>query len=159
MGSRGPQPTPTPILKARGSWLVNHRKNEPTPEPGRPTCPSWLPAEAKKIWRFVVPMIDRMGVLSRLDGAALERYCLLLYRWRKEAQFIEKHGTTYPVRRDGQVLFKLFPSVKVFDLLTTQLGRAEQAFGLTPASRSRISTQIHEEEEQTNDKRRFLRIG
>jgi len=104
-------------------------------------------------------MLDRMGVLSKLDGAALERYCLLLARWRKEAQFIEKHGTTYPVKRDGEVLFKLFPSVKVFDMLTTQLGRLEQAFGLTPASRSRISAPTHEEEHEQNDKRRFLKLA
>jgi P27 family predicted phage terminase small subunit len=131
--------------------------------PGRPKCPTWLNDEAKKVWRTVVPMLERMGILSKSDGNALERYAYLFARWRKEALFIEKHGTTYPVKRDGEVLFKLFPSVKVFDMLTTQLSRMEQNFGLTPSARSRIiaATQAEEKEiEGDDDKiRSFINLG
>jgi P27 family predicted phage terminase small subunit len=108
-------------------------------------------------------MLEAMRVLSKVDGAALERYCFILARWRKEAEFIDKHGTTYPVRRDGEVLFKLFPAVKVFDLLTTQLGRLEQAFGLTPSARSRIITEGGLQPEETERdrliRRKFIRVG
>ncbi len=36
MGKRGPHPTPTAILKMRGSWLVNGRKGEVQGPRGRP---------------------------------------------------------------------------------------------------------------------------
>lgn len=163
MGSRGPLPTPTPILKARGSWLVGRRRNEPVPEAGRPKCPAWLSADAKQIWRTTATILERMRVLTKADGVALERYSYVLARWRKEADFIERHGTTYPVKRDGEVLFKLFPSVKVFDMLTTQLGRLEGCFGLNPAARSRIialSEDMDEEVADDDDKvRKFIKLA
>src|SRR5690349_9800170 len=37
---------------------------------GKPTCPSWLDANAKSAWRQLVPMLDGMGVLSRVDRDA-----------------------------------------------------------------------------------------
>jgi phage terminase small subunit len=57
MGLRGPQPTPTAILRARGSWLVNHRKDEPQPEKGGPPCPRWLNKDARKIWKALIPQL------------------------------------------------------------------------------------------------------
>jgi len=159
MGSRGPVPTPTPILKARGSWLVNQRKNEPKAPEGKPECPDWLNKDAQKNWDAVVPLLEEMRVLSKADGNALARYCALLVRWKKEYDFIEKHGTTYPVKRNGEVLFKLFPSVKVFDMLTTQLGRLEQCFGLNPSARSRIALQDQDHTYAGDDKQRYLRMG
>lgn len=161
MGRRGPLPTPTPILKARGSWLAKKRKNEPTPKSGRPHCPSHLSPDARKIWRRVVPLLEGMRVLTKADGAALERYCFLLSHWRKEADRLEKHGSVYPVRRDGVVLFKLLPTVKVFDMLTTQLGRMEQAFGLNPASRARLAMPLMTEQpyDDSDELARIIRVG
>ena len=127
MGNRGPQPTPMAILRARGSWRGDLNRSEPRPEPGRPVCPSWLNAEAKKAWRSLVPQLAAMRVLTRIDGHALARYCLLWARWRKAEEFIEKHGDTYPVKHRGELLLKTFPQVRNADRLATQLARLEQA--------------------------------
>ena len=71
MGKRGPPPTPTNVLKRRGSWRGNRNPGEPRPEPGRPRCPSWLGDYAKAAWRHLVPMLDRMAVLTKVDCNAL----------------------------------------------------------------------------------------
>src|SRR5438552_1152817 len=100
MGRRGPRPTPTEILKLRGSTLVTERrvKSEAKGPPGKPTCPSWLDANAKGAWRQLVPMLEEMGVLTRIDGNALTRYCRMWSRWRKAEEFLESKGEVYPIK-------------------------------------------------------------
>lgn len=42
-------------------------------------------------------MLQSMGVLTRIDGAALARYCQYWARWKKAELFIQKHGDSYPL--------------------------------------------------------------
>ena len=92
MGRRGPTPTPTEVLKLRGSTLVTkHRERTEAKGPaGKPRCPEWLDADAKAMWRKLVPQLATMGVLTLVDGNALARYCRLWSRWRKAEAFIEQ---------------------------------------------------------------------
>lgn len=141
MGKRGPAPTPTKILEARGSWRSRKNSREPKPDKGRPRCPQWLKGSAKAEWKKIVEMLDRMGILTKVDGNALARYCRLWQRWRDAEDFIAEHGDQYPVKdaKGNTVSFRLFPSARVAISLAVELRRLEQEFGLTPASRTRIS--------------------
>ena len=142
---RGPAPTPTKILELRGSNRTKrNRKNEPRPDKGRPRCPAWLKGNARSEWKRLVEMTDRMGILTKVDGNALARYCRLWQRWRMAEDFIEEHGDQYPVKsRNGKdtVGFRIFPSAKIASILCVELRRLECEFGLTPASRTRISAE------------------
>ena len=140
---RGPAPTPTKILELRGSKKAKSRPNEPKPDRGRPRCPAWLKGNAKSEWKKLVEMTDRMGILTKVDGNALARYCRLWQRWRKAEDFIEEHGDQYPVKdnKGRTVGFRIFPSAKVASILCVELRRLECEFGLTPASRTRISSE------------------
>jgi P27 family predicted phage terminase small subunit len=145
MGRRGPAPTPTAILKLRGSTLVSKRrqKKEAQGPAGAPDQPDWLDDEARKMWDHLLPMLDGMGVLTRVDGNALARYCRLWSRWRKAEEFIDGKGEMYPLKDDkGSVkCFMQWPQVAIAHKLATQLTRLEQEFGMTPSARSRIPVQ------------------
>ena len=140
MGKRGPKPTPTAILRMRGSWRANLNPGEPQYEPGAPPCPRWLGVEARKVWRRLTPQLAAAGVLTRVDCEALARYCHTLARWRSAVAFLKRRGEIY-ARKDaqGHRVLGLWPQVALADKLAHQLARLEAEFGLTPASRSRIS--------------------
>lgn len=144
MGRRGPAPTPTAILRLRGSKLVNqrdrYRATEAKGPPGTPDCPDWLDQDAKAAWEHLVPQLESMGVLTRIDGNALARYCKLWARWRKAEAFLDKNGEVYPLRDEkGKVKYLAqFPQVSIAANLAQQLTRLEQEFGLTPSARTRI---------------------
>ncbi len=141
MGKRGPPPTPKALLKLRGSWRGDLIDNTPDPSPGKPTRPAWLSGDAAKAWKRLVPVLDKAGMLSKVDGNALGRYCQLWARWRDAEDFIAKHGTTYPIRRSEKVTeFRPFPQVKIAATLADQLLRLEQHFGLTPSARTRLTS-------------------
>ena len=150
MGARGPAPTPTAILAARGSWRAAARKGEPKPKVGTPVCPRWLSDEARKIWRRLVPLLVPSGVLTVVDGGALARYCDTWVRWHKAAAALDKYGDVL-VRRDESGAIRsveALPYVAIYRNLSDMLSRYESQFGLTPAARARLAV---EKSEQTQD--------
>lgn len=153
MGARGPAPTPTAILKLRGSRLPDYRPGEPQPQPGTPKAPAHFDAERRKVWRETCKLLDTMRVLTVADGKALERYVVLFLRWRKAEEFIAANGTTFPLKGGGPntpyvghlpdgtpiVAFMEYPQVRQAMTLDDALRKLEQQFGLTPAARARLS--------------------
>ena len=159
MGQRGPAPTPTGVLRLRGSWRGDVNKNEPKPKPGRPVCPKWLSPYAKSAWKQLVPQLEAMGILTRVDGHALAVLCQTWARWRKAEEFIEEHGETYRVKdADGRVKYlKKFPQVSTAESCARTLNRYLAEFGLTPSARSRIVIPDDVKDGHA-DKRRYLNI-
>lgn len=143
MGLRGPPPTPTPILKSRGSWLAKRRKKQGELEPDvatRANCPEWLDEEAKKCWRSLAKRLMASRILSENEFNALARYCVLWSHWRKDVEFLEKFGR-YRIVKDeaGNVAgVEHFPQVASSIKLNTALIILEREFGLTPSARTRI---------------------
>jgi len=147
MARRGPAPTPTPVLKLRGSTLATKRREqlEAKGPAGVPDCPDWLDEQTRQVWDQLVPLLEGMGVLTRVDGNALSRYCRLWTRWRKAEAFIDDKGEMYPLKDDKGAVkcFMQWPQVAIAHKLAQQLTRLEQEFGMTPASRTRIQVEHH----------------
>lgn len=144
MGRRGPTPTPTEVLKQRGSRRAAARTGEPKPEAKTPRCPTWLSKEAKAVWKQVAKQLAELGVLTEIDGNALARYCSLWVRWRRATAHLEANGETYPLLDEkGNVrCLQQYPEVAIVNKLSVLLLRLEQEYGLTPAARTRIRVDV-----------------
>ena len=153
MAGKGPAPTPTKTLAMRGSWRSKINKDEPEPQPGIMEKPKNLKGMASDLWDFVTEHLDAINLLAKVDGTALARYCKIHQQFQKASDFIDEHGTTYPVKKDirktdvltGKVCWeesvvdiKEFPQSKKLLQLSTELLKYETHFGLTPSARSRI---------------------
>jgi len=162
MGKRGPRPTPTALLQLRGSKLVNkeRREREVQGPEGLPDKPEWLDDMGQKAWDFLVPLLQQMGVLTRIDANALSRYCQLWSRWREAESFIAKHGLMYPLKDDaGQPkCFQPWPQVSIANKLAQQLTRLEQEFGMTPSARSRLMLATPVKQHPENSIMRLVRV-
>jgi len=132
----GPPPIPTKLKQLRGNpgkQALN--KREPQPQAVTPTRPGWLLVEAKREWSRIVPELRAMGLLTRVDRAALCNYCQWWARWREAEETLTRDGiiftTTngYPVPSPAAAI-----SQKAAQIMKSFLTE----FGLTPASRSRV---------------------
>ena len=146
MGKRGPPRTPTPILKLRGSWLANAReKVEPKAKLGRPVRPAGLSRAAVSVWKQIVPELDEMGVLAKIDRNALHRYCETFAMWKRMEKFIRENGEAHAVTRQDQngnrqlLHFTEFPQVRIYHKAAELLHRLEAQFGMTPSARASIA--------------------
>lgn len=140
MGKRGPKPTPKEILALRGSRRGKRSGNEPIVDRTVPEQPEWLDETARQCWDELVPQLTEMGVLARIDGNAVARYCTLWSRWRTAEDFLSQYGTNYPLKdKNGQIkCFQQFPQVAIAHRLSLALSKIEAELGMTPSSRSRI---------------------
>lgn len=150
MGTRGPAPTPSAILRDRGSWRGKRNKAEPAPLKKAPLCPKWFDKDRRAVWKQVVPMLAKMGVLTVADGAALERYCDAIVRWRKASALLAEKGEVFTVRGDdGKVKYiQQLPYVSIVAGLAALLANIEAQFGMTPSARTRITVEVEQPKKQ-----------
>lgn len=131
-GRRGPQRTPTAVLKLRGSSLVKDREaeHEVEPEPGVPEKPGDMVKDVSAVWDRTVPILEEMGVLTVADGGMLAAYCNA-YARSERANAKERAAR----KLDTDVWHRAFG---IADRAAITLHRLGAAFGLDPSSRSRI---------------------
>jgi P27 family predicted phage terminase small subunit len=121
---------------------------EPTPPLGPPDMPPDLPELAKKEWKSIVPQLEQLGLLSRIDGKALAGYCHAYARWAQAEQRIEKFGIVI----EEPVLWKNLagkpftvgyrhkknPACNISEAALKTMKSFLIEFGMTPAARSRL---------------------
>jgi P27 family predicted phage terminase small subunit len=119
-------------------------ESEPTPEPGRPTCPAFLEREAKTEWRRIVPELEALGLLSRVDRVALAAYCQSWARWKQAEEVISRDGMSLELKKQNRMGREYVygamprPEVAISQRERMLMKGFLVEFGLTPASRSRI---------------------
>jgi P27 family predicted phage terminase small subunit len=140
MGNRGPAPTPTALLKLRGSWRGEINKNEPMPDRGIPDMPEELEGITKECWEQLAPLLDEMGVLTKADSIALQLLCETFANWKRTEELLKQSGDVYPIRDDnGDVKYlQQSPYVSISRNYANALKGMLREFGLTPSARSRI---------------------
>ncbi|MCC7369681.1 MAG: phage terminase small subunit P27 family [Chloroflexi bacterium] len=137
MAGRGPAPKPTKLKVLAGN--PGHEKlnrTEPKPRPVAPKCPTWLDLEAKREWRRVAPELERLGLLTVVDMAALAGYCQSYSTWRTASRALAEHGLTYEAA-NGNIRQR--PEATIANKALAEVRQFCQEFGLTPSARSRMS--------------------
>jgi len=108
---------------------------EPQPRRKRPRCPDYLDEAAKREWKRLAPLLQRMRVLTEADGIALASLCAQ-YSLLQQAQVkLQKTGLLFKTK-SGYV--QQSPLVGIVSACVDQLNKLCREFGLTPASRTRL---------------------
>jgi P27 family predicted phage terminase small subunit len=135
MRGRRPKPTRIKVLTGNpGRRPLN--PDEPAPAISVPECPAELGPTARKEWDRMIAELGPLRLLTNLDRAALAAYCGAYAMWAEATEAIQKYGSMvkspsgYPVQS---------PYVSIANRQTEIMMRIASEFGLTPASRSRIS--------------------
>ncbi len=134
----GPAPTPTPIRKLEGNPSKRPlKRDEPKPTPNAPTRPEWLMEEAKHEWSRVVPELERMGLLTIVDRAALATYCQAWARYVEAEANLTKYGAVLKAKASDYVQVSPYSTISKQNAHIIRVFCAE--FGLTPSARGRMS--------------------
>lgn len=142
MAVRGRKPKPTALKLVTGNPGKRRLpKREPKPRGGAPTCPAWLGTAAKIEWRRVAKELAALGILSRIDRAALAAYCQCYAHWRAAELAIRANGVTVVIRSDkGEVKsITAAPEVAIAGKMMDRMRAFASEFGMTPSSRTRVA--------------------
>lgn len=122
------RPTPTAIKKLAGNpGKRPYNDREPMPAKGAPKCPEWLTGDALAEWQRIVPELDRLGVLTSVDGAILEAHCL-----------------TY-----GEIVATVKAGEPLKAALLAQMRAFASELGLSPASRAKLAIPKGSDDDET----------
>lgn len=144
MGTRGPKKTPTAILKVRGSWLVNDRKDEPelTCEPV--PCPAWVSPAGQMHWEEISQILDGMGLLARPFSVSMGLFVNCLGEYIALVEECRTIPRTYQTEK-GVVAS---PEHKQLWDVWQKLLSICREFGLTPSSIASVKSMKAEKSEK-----------
>ena len=112
-------------------------QNEPKPEISIPDCPKFLAPEAALEWKRVTLELSALGVLAEIDRAALAAYCQVWARWAKAEADVNERGEVTFTEKGYEIQN---PYLAVANKCLKQMREYLVEFGMTPSSRSRISS-------------------
>lgn len=150
-----PNPRKPTYLKVIQGTVRPCRTNLAEPKPARASGepPPGLSAGALAAWGRLFPLLDRMGVVTEADGAALARMCECAAEMQAATEslarpVLDPDGTevapagslTYTTRSAaGVVMVRTRPEVATRAAAERRYQHWLTQFGLTPAARSRVS--------------------
>jgi len=142
MGKRGPRPAPTKMKLYRGNPakenLGKQIRSEVQPPAADIAAPEILTGIALDVWNTRAPQLAAIGLLTVADVQTLERYCLTYELFYQAYQSVKADGLSSSSAAGTK---KGNPDVVAMRGYHADLLRIEQEFGLTPSSRSGISTE------------------
>lgn len=162
----GPKPLPSNVHQLHGNPskkpVANLLMDSLQPEIALPGCPAHLLPEAKKEYKRITPELMRYGLISKIDRAAL---CLYLQTWaelvyaesmiQRQMKIAEKKraaaeavGEEYEggdgmvdITKNGNVIYS--PYWVIANRARANVARFLESFGMSPASRSRVTPSNH----------------
>jgi P27 family predicted phage terminase small subunit len=151
MGARGPKPQSNVVKLLRGNpgRRTLDLSDGVQPEVAVPSIPSHLSKEARKEWRRITVELLDLGLISRLDRAALAIYCQAWARLVQAEQALEarrKQAEQAGENEFDACFIQLTPTgFQRESVLIRMIGKLQQdcdrylaSFGMSPSSRSRV---------------------
>lgn len=149
----GPPPKPTALKKLAGNpgkRALN--KAEPQPDRVIPAMPRGLPARARRFWKDHADKLDRLGLLTEVDGPAFTLMAIHYATAWEAMRAIQDSGGLADVDENGVV--RKHPLLQVWRENSAAFLRYANHFGLTPSARAKLEIS---EPPDADDYEAFLR--
>ena len=134
MGARGPSKKPATLKILEGSKLKIQQEVKPIPI--APECPIWLSPFAQEEWNRTSRQLERLGLLTEIDGGAFEGYCTAYGQWKEAHLILREKGLTFCTPNGYE---QQRPEVAIANNAAKIMRGFIAEFGLSPAARARMA--------------------
>jgi P27 family predicted phage terminase small subunit len=133
----GRKPTPIELRILRGNPGCRRIPDDlPRPKSDRPACPKRLKGEARAEWKRITAEFFALGVLAKVDRAALVVYCLAWARLWEAEDHLDREGSVIAMGDNGYQAPSPWQAIKNAERATVRAFLIE--FGGTPSSRVKV---------------------
>lgn len=149
MGERGPPPKPANVHLLHGNPghkpMASLLDDVVRPKVEIPGCPGHLGKEARAEWRRITPHLEKLGLISQIDKAALGAYCFNYGEWVWAANRIAEINKSDPTGEAGRIgeTPSKYKQISVLQQIINrsldQMGKYLSMFGMSPSARSRVT--------------------
>ncbi|ADU68733.1 phage terminase small subunit P27 family [Pantoea sp. At-9b] len=136
----GPPKTPTRLALVKGNPSKRPiNKNEPKPPFGVPLTLKHFDKMGKYWFKRIGDELSAVGVMTTLDGKALELLIEAYTEYRQHCEILAEEGYTYKtVSATGEDIVKAHPAAVMKSDAWKRIRAMLTEFGMTPASRSKV---------------------
>lgn len=169
MSKPGPKPMSYGDLKIRGSVNADARRGgseyEPAFEDGRPSCLDFVIENkyARTKWYEYTKQLQLSGLLQKVDGVILARYCINLSVWRTVEQWWNSPGCDPIIEiqnANGDVVNKKpHPYIKLRASVQKDLRADEMLLGFNPSARASLGIQRFQKQKEESQPDRSGKIA
>jgi P27 family predicted phage terminase small subunit len=139
---------PAAIKKLEGNPGKRPIQEEPEPRAGAPKPPADLSGEAFAEWCRIVPDLDAIGLLAKVDRGYLVAYCEAWASFNEARTEIAERGILIPGRDGGLVKN---PAAQIMKDSMDAMLKFGAKFGLSPGDRARMGTAPKAEEPEGHE--------
>jgi P27 family predicted phage terminase small subunit len=140
----GRKPIAQEVKEAQGAFLKNPQrkaKSSPSADGKAPRMPPGFCRVAKAKWKELCADLERNGVLSTDTREMLIAYCVTFAKWMEARKKVEQTGLAVEsFDKNGQLVISRNAYVAEMHKFREQLNKLLPEFGLTPASRQKLTS-------------------
>jgi P27 family predicted phage terminase small subunit len=135
----GRPPKPTNLIKANGTFKKHRHADRLELPSATPTMPFVSGDVATQTFAHLSERLSRLGVLSDLDGYALQMLADAWEDYTAARDVVRRLGATYEtITEAGQVMIRPRPEVAMYQNAWDRMKKIIGEFGLTPSSRAKL---------------------
>ncbi|MBN8994359.1 MAG: phage terminase small subunit P27 family [Rhizobiales bacterium] len=141
--SKGRKPKPTRIKEIEGNAGKRPlREREPKPRELTAAAPKHLRPAARQAWKVWATQLQRAGVVTEIDAAALEVLCEAYADLREARAELKRFGADYyeTTNQHGSTMYRAHPALAAVRDADRRIRAWLSEFGMTPSARSRVDT-------------------
>lgn len=157
MGDRGPAAKPDSLKQLQGN-PGKRPLNKKAPKfdlvTGLPKPPGHLNRYGKHEWNRIIPVLQKVSMLTEADLTSLAAYCQAYGTWVEAEKLKKAMGLTTTTDK-GNVIQR--PEVGIANTSMANMISIAKEFGMTPASRTKV--EVEETETQQDPFVKFITIN
>lgn len=104
-----------------------------------PEAPAHIDAAAKKEWKRITVELEKLGLIAKIDRAALGIYCQAYSRWEHAEKEIKKLGNKGLIESTPSGYKQVSVWLQISNRAIEQMHKMMGEFGMTPSARSRVT--------------------
>lgn len=142
MGQRGPKTLPDNVHRLNGNPSKKNlgaASGPPIVPVEIPNMPSHLDTEARKEWKRISVELEKLGLVSLIDRAALAVYCVAYSRWAKAEKKLKSLDEAGLVEITPNDYKQIGVWLQISNRAVEQMHKFLAEFGMTPSARSRVN--------------------
>lgn len=147
--ARGRKPKPSKVKKLAGNPGKRKLKAAPAPVSVVPDCPGELNEDGREEWDRITRELLPLGLITRIDRAALALYCAAWSTWCEATNEIRKNGLC--VKSPNGYLIQN-PYLAIANAAAKEMRGLLSELGLSPAARERLTIEKPGESQSEFDK-------
>ena len=107
-----------------------------------PEAPAHIDPAAKKEWKRITVELQKLGLIAKVDRAALGIYCQAYSRWEKAEREIKKLGDDGLIEATPSGYKQISVWLQISNRAVETMHKFMGEFGMTPSARSRVTINI-----------------